>query len=161
MTGLPAGAQGVVQRSRALPELAHRAFGRWSLVGTEPFLDPADMPWTALLERYYPAIRAEAEQVLRVRDALPNFQDIAPELLRLTDDDQWKTFGFVGYDVWVDATVVRAVLVPAVMQLLGDANWYLPRWLRWLPELRHEDAVPVATPVPRPAEEVPVLVARD
>ncbi|RBY87361.1 MMPL family transporter [Blastococcus sp. TF02A-26] len=63
--------------------------------------------------------------------------------------------------VLLDATVVRAVLVPAVMQLLGDRNWYLPRWLRWLPELRHEDAVPAAVPAPRPAEEVPVLVARD
>ena len=63
--------------------------------------------------------------------------------------------------VLLDATVVRAVLVPAVMQLLGERNWYLPRWLHWLPELRHEDAVPAAVPAPRPAEEVPVLVARD
>ncbi|WP_029431247.1 MMPL family transporter [Blastococcus sp. URHD0036] len=63
--------------------------------------------------------------------------------------------------VLLDATVVRAVLLPAVMRLLGDANWYLPRWLRWLPELRHEDAVPVAVPAPRPVDEVPVLVARD
>ncbi len=63
--------------------------------------------------------------------------------------------------VLLDATVVRAVLVPAVMQLLGDANWYLPRWLRWLPELRHSDAAPVAVPAPRAAEpEVPVGAAR-
>jgi RND superfamily putative drug exporter len=60
--------------------------------------------------------------------------------------------------VLIDATVVRAVLVPAVMQLLGDANWYLPRWLRWLPELRHSDTAPVAIPAPRAVEEVPVLV---
>ncbi|SEP21530.1 MMPL family transporter [Trujillonella endophytica] len=63
--------------------------------------------------------------------------------------------------VLLDATVVRAVLVPAVMQLLGEANWYLPRWLRWLPELRHSDAAPEAVPAPRiPAavDEVPVLV---
>jgi RND superfamily putative drug exporter len=38
----------------------------------------------------------------------------------------------------LDATVVRSVLVPAAMALLGDANWYLPRWLRWLPDLRVE-----------------------
>ena len=63
--------------------------------------------------------------------------------------------------VLLDATVVRAVLVPAVMQLLGDRNWYLPRWLRWLPELKHSDAAPVAVPAPRPVEQVPVLVARD
>jgi RND superfamily putative drug exporter len=34
----------------------------------------------------------------------------------------------------LDATLVRAVLLPAVMALLGDRNWYLPRWLRWLPK---------------------------
>jgi RND superfamily putative drug exporter len=35
--------------------------------------------------------------------------------------------------VFVDATLVRAVLLPATMKLLGDWNWYLPHWLRWLP----------------------------
>ncbi len=63
--------------------------------------------------------------------------------------------------VLLDATVVRAVLVPAVMQLLGDANWYLPRWLRWLPELRHEDAAPVAVPAPRVVEHEGAVLVRD
>ncbi len=39
--------------------------------------------------------------------------------------------------VLIDATVVRAVLLPATMKLLGDANWYLPKWLEWLPQLEH------------------------
>ena len=38
----------------------------------------------------------------------------------------------------IDATIVRAVLLPAAMKLLGDANWYLPKWLDWLPRVRHE-----------------------
>jgi uncharacterized membrane protein YdfJ with MMPL/SSD domain len=47
--------------------------------------------------------------------------------------------------VLIDATVVRAVLLPAVMTLLGDRNWYLPSWLHWLPRLeRHSE--PVAKP---------------
>jgi uncharacterized membrane protein YdfJ with MMPL/SSD domain len=37
--------------------------------------------------------------------------------------------------VLIDATIVRAVLLPSVMKLLGDWNWYLPRWLEWLPKL--------------------------
>ncbi len=37
--------------------------------------------------------------------------------------------------VLLDATIVRSVLVPASMKLLGDRNWYLPRWLEWLPRL--------------------------
>jgi uncharacterized membrane protein YdfJ with MMPL/SSD domain len=47
--------------------------------------------------------------------------------------------------VLIDATVIRAVLLPAVMTLLGDRNWYLPSWLQWLPRLeRHSE--PVAKP---------------
>jgi uncharacterized membrane protein YdfJ with MMPL/SSD domain len=52
--------------------------------------------------------------------------------------------------VLIDATIVRAVLLPATMKLLGDWNWYLPRWLEWLPRLEHE---PQAEPVP--AEPAP------
>jgi RND superfamily putative drug exporter len=40
--------------------------------------------------------------------------------------------------VFLDATVVRSVLVPASMALLGERNWYLPHWLEWLPDLRIE-----------------------
>ncbi|MGH2709992.1 MAG: MMPL family transporter [Actinomycetota bacterium] len=40
--------------------------------------------------------------------------------------------------VFLDATIVRSVLVPAAMRLLGDRNWYLPRWLNWLPDIHVE-----------------------
>ena len=40
--------------------------------------------------------------------------------------------------VLIDATLIRCVLVPAVMTICGDANWYLPKWLGWLPDLRIE-----------------------
>ena len=40
--------------------------------------------------------------------------------------------------VLIDATIVRSVLVPASMKLLGDRNWYLPRWLQWLPNVQVE-----------------------
>src|SRR4051812_3289429 len=40
--------------------------------------------------------------------------------------------------ILIDATLVRAVLLPATMKLLGDRNWYLPGWLAWLPRLSHE-----------------------
>jgi RND superfamily putative drug exporter len=51
--------------------------------------------------------------------------------------------------VLIDATLIRGVLLPASMKLLGEWNWYLPRWLRWLPELKHETETgpePVAIP---------------
>jgi len=58
--------------------------------------------------------------------------------------------------VLIDATVIRAVLLPSVMTLLGDRNWYLPRWLRRLPRLSHD--LPVPAPADRPRESVPTTV---
>jgi len=46
----------------------------------------------------------------------------------------FKQFGVgLAVAILIDATIVRAVLLPASMKLLGDWNWYLPRWLEWLP----------------------------
>ena len=54
--------------------------------------------------------------------------------------------------VLIDATIVRAVLLPATMKLLGDWNWYLPRWLEWLPRLESERSVQMPTqPAAQPA----------
>ncbi|MGH2996837.1 MAG: MMPL family transporter, partial [Gaiellaceae bacterium] len=57
-----------------------------------------------------------------------------------------KQFGFgLAAAILIDATIVRAVLLPATMKLLGRWNWYLPSWLGWLPRLSHERAA--ASPV--------------
>lgn len=54
--------------------------------------------------------------------------------------------------VLIDATIVRGLLLPATMTLLGRRNWYLPRWLAWLPRVDHE---PPTVPAPaRTAEAV-------
>ena len=71
--------------------------------------------------------------------------------------------------VLLDATVVRSVLVPSTMKLLGDRNWYLPRWLQWLPKLDiegHQEAeqhvlVPELRPVGNGEVEVGVIPVRD
>ena len=56
----------------------------------------------------------------------------------------FKQFGVgLAAAILIDATIVRAVLLPATMKLLGDWNWYLPSWLEWLPHLEHGDSVPV------------------
>jgi putative drug exporter of the RND superfamily len=53
----------------------------------------------------------------------------------------FQQMGFgVAVALLLDATVVRLVLVPAAMELLGERNWYLPSWLRWLPDVRVEGA---------------------
>jgi RND superfamily putative drug exporter len=40
--------------------------------------------------------------------------------------------------VLIDATIIRGVLLPASMQVLGDWNWYLPKWLEWIPHAGQE-----------------------
>jgi len=55
----------------------------------------------------------------------------------------FQQFGFgLALAVILDATIVRSVLVPASMALLGKYNWYLPRWLAWLPKVSIESAAP-------------------
>src|SRR5213592_4226857 len=51
----------------------------------------------------------------------------------------FKQFGVgLAAAILIDATLVRGVLLPATMKLLGERNWYLPRWLHWLPSLEPE-----------------------
>jgi RND superfamily putative drug exporter len=57
--------------------------------------------------------------------------------------------------VFLDATIVRSVLVPASMKLLGDRNWYLPRWLQWLPNLHVEGTEPMDFVAPQRAVITP------
>jgi RND superfamily putative drug exporter len=61
----------------------------------------------------------------------------------------FKQFGVgLASAILLDATIVRAVLLPASMKLLGEWNWYLPRWLEWLPRI---DSREPATPPTMPA----------
>ena len=65
----------------------------------------------------------------------------------------------LGVAILIDATVIRSVLLPASMKLLGDRNWYLPKWLDWLPKATIEPAAPAypamvskaQAPAPAPA----------
>ncbi len=169
MTRLAEGAVAVVQwgvrHGQPLREPIRRVFGRFSTVGTEPFLDPAEFEWTALLEEHYPAIRAEGQRVQRVRAALPNFQDIAPDRIRLTDDDQWKLFWFVGYGVWDDPNCIRCPTTAAILRaipglttgffsILSPGKRLPPHYGPYRGVLRHH----LALIVPEPADACGIRV---
>ena len=63
--------------------------------------------------------------------------------LRVLSMLMFKQFGVgLATAILIDATIVRAVLLPASMKLLGDWNWYLPRWLEWLPRLEGRTSEP-------------------
>jgi uncharacterized membrane protein YdfJ with MMPL/SSD domain len=71
----------------------------------------------------------------------------------------FKELGFgLAAAVLIDATIIRGVLLPASMKLLGDRNWYLPRWLEWLPPVgseRDAAAPPERREPPAPDEPTP------
>jgi uncharacterized membrane protein YdfJ with MMPL/SSD domain len=61
----------------------------------------------------------------------------------------FKQFGVgLAAAILIDATIVRGVLLPASMKLLGDWNWYLPSWLEWLPRLEVSEGE-----APQPADD--------
>jgi RND superfamily putative drug exporter len=59
----------------------------------------------------------------------------------------FQQMGFgVAVALLIDATIIRSVVLPSAMKLLGRWNWYLPSWLQWLPRLEAEGRAPAATP---------------
>ena len=91
---------------------------RSSLVPTTPFLDPGLLPWTTAVERRFPEIRAELDEVLGYRDDLPNFQDISVDQATITDDDRWKTFFFFGFGFKSEANCARCPRTTAALELI-------------------------------------------
>jgi putative drug exporter of the RND superfamily len=60
--------------------------------------------------------------------------------------------------ILLDATLIRVVLLPSVMALLGDRNWYLPRWLARMPGISHRSpglSAPAGLPSPEPSQAGP------
>ena len=58
----------------------------------------------------------------------------------------FQQMGFgVAIALLIDATVIRSVILPSAMKLLGRWNWYLPRWLEWLPRLEAEGQQPTSS----------------
>ena len=66
----------------------------------------------------------------------------------------FQQMGFgVGVALLLDATIIRMIVVPAAMTVLGRWNWYLPSWLEWLPEL-HVEGDPSVVPGEAPARDL-------
>jgi RND superfamily putative drug exporter len=62
----------------------------------------------------------------------------------------------LGVAVLIDATLIRGVLLPATMKLLGDWNWYLPSWLEWMPHVAGDEGAGLP-----PGDEAPPLPAEE
>jgi len=70
-----------------------------------------------------------------------------------------KMFGLgLAFAVLVDATIVRMLLVPSIMEILGDANWWFPKWLGFLPRIDIDSEPEATKAAPQAEPRVPVGV---
>jgi beta-hydroxylase len=76
-----------------------RYFGRASKLGDHEFFDTTDFPWIPSVEADWRKVRAELDALLPYAAYMPNFQDISPTQLNLSQDDGWKTYFFYAYGV--------------------------------------------------------------
>ncbi len=97
-----------------------------SLIGNQPVFDKSIFPWTADFEANWEKIRAELDEVLKVREALPAFHEISPDQKRISVADHWKTFVFYGFGIRVDANCERCPETARLLDRLPDIEnaWF-------------------------------------
>ena len=83
--------------------------------GDRPVFEVKDFPWVAAVEADWRKVRAELDEVMRFRDAMPSFQDIVKEVGNIQTDDQWKTFFLKGVGMECEENARRC---PETMKVL-------------------------------------------
>jgi len=86
---------------------AERLNLKHSAVGNPPVYDNATFPWAAEIEREWPLIRKELEQVLVRQSELPSFHDISTDVQTISKDSAWKTFFLAGYGLSSEENIKR------------------------------------------------------
>ena len=105
---------------------ASRLMASQSLIGAKPVFDKSVFPWTADFEANWEKIRAELDEVLKVREALPSFHEISPDQYRISVADNWKTFVFYGFGIRVDGNCERCPETARLLDQLPDIEnaWF-------------------------------------
>lgn len=76
---------------------AERLNRKYAKFGNPTVYDNATFPWAAEIEKEWPAIREELDQILRRKDELPSFHDISTDVKEISSDADWKTFFLLGF----------------------------------------------------------------
>lgn len=85
----------------------NRFLSRYSLVSLDPILGTDQFPWLRHLEAAAPAIREEAQRLLKCIDAVPPMNEMSPDHQRIAGDGGWRSFFLFGYGIRVDANCSR------------------------------------------------------
>lgn len=105
--GIRRGISPLVRFAKKLRPHLNRMLEPYSIVGNAPLTDACMFPWIAQLQQAVPVMRAEADAILRHREAIPPFRDFAPGHERIVDEDDWRTFFFWGYGYPVPENLAR------------------------------------------------------
>lgn len=97
-------------------DLIEGLIAKFSILGDPPVFDIACFPWVAEIEADWRKVRAELDQVMKYRDAMPSFQDIVKEVGLIQSDDQWKTFFLKGVGMDCEENARRC---PETMKVLS------------------------------------------
>ena len=98
----------------------NRVVSRYSKVPLDPVLDSASFPWLRGIEAATPAIRAEADHILRHLAAIPPMNQMSPDHQRIAGDGGWRSFFLVGYGYRIEANCARCPdTVKALEQVPG------------------------------------------
>lgn len=105
--GIKRGASPFIRFLKKLRPFLNRILVPYSKVGNAPLSAPTLFPWVADLLEQVPAIRTEADAIMRHREAIPPFRDFAPGHERIVGADDWRSFFFWGYGYPVPENLAR------------------------------------------------------
>jgi aspartyl/asparaginyl beta-hydroxylase (cupin superfamily) len=106
----------VKKQGKRLFRRINRFFAAQSLVPDAPYLEASLFPWLAELEANWREVRDELAVLLKDRDALPRFQDISPDQMRISPDDLWRTFVLFGFGYRSDRNCDACPKTTALLQ---------------------------------------------
>lgn len=110
----------VIRLGLTLIDGVDRILVRCSRLGDPAVFDTADFPWAGELERNWPLIRSEADDVLRDVQNVPPLRDISPDNEKISVDDKWRSFFLRGYGIPVDANCRRCPQTAALIERIPD-----------------------------------------
>lgn len=105
--GIRRGSSPLIKLLKKLRPMLNRALVPYSQVGNVPLSPPELFPWISELQKAVPAIRGEADAIMRHRQAIPPFRDFAPGHERIVGEDDWRSFFFWGYGYPVPENLAR------------------------------------------------------
>ncbi len=100
--------------------------GGQSLVGDTPILDSAQFPFLKSFTGSYPAILAEAREILKHREAIPYFQEVSPDQMRIAKGNNWRTFILFGFGSKLEKNCRQAPVTAALLAAVPNIQsaWF-------------------------------------